>query len=107
MMMPGTQVFLITLAVLALNIWLMHRRRRDGGFVSVLSGMTAAVQLLLLWQTYPVARLDAELFYINAQAGCYPWSPAIVEYHDGMTICPGQGARMRIDLTPGIEGREL
>jgi hypothetical protein len=38
------------------------------------------------------------LFYINAKGGCFPWSPAEVEYYDGMTICPGQSARMTIPL---------
>jgi hypothetical protein len=37
-------------------------------------------------------RKDVALFYINARAGCWPWSPKVVPYHEGMTICPGQAA---------------
>lgn len=33
------------------------------------------------------------LFIANGQAGCWPWSPAVVELRPGMTICPGQTAR--------------
>lgn len=36
--------------------------------------------------------------YLNAKAGCYPWSAAEVEYHDGMTLCPGQSFRLMIPL---------
>lgn len=39
------------------------------------------------------------LFYLNAKGGCFPWSPKEVEYHDNMTICPGQSTRMSIPLT--------
>lgn len=45
-----------------------------------------------------VFRQQIALAYINAQGGCYPWSPAEVEYHDGMTLCPGQSARMRLKI---------
>lgn len=38
------------------------------------------------------------LFFINAQYGCWPWSPAEVFYRDGMTLCPGQTARIKIPL---------
>ncbi len=34
------------------------------------------------------------LLLINARGGCYPWSPPEVEYHDGMTLCPGQAVRV-------------
>lgn len=33
------------------------------------------------------------LLVANARAGCFPWAPAEVEYHPGMTLCPGQSAR--------------
>ena len=36
------------------------------------------------------------LFLINARAGCFPWTPPEVEYREGMTLCPGQSARMTI-----------
>lgn len=38
------------------------------------------------------------IFYINARAGCWPWSPKMVEYHRGMTLCPGQSAMGTIML---------
>lgn len=38
------------------------------------------------------------LFFINAQYGCYPWSPAEVLYRDGMTLCPGQAVRMQLKI---------
>jgi hypothetical protein len=47
-----------------------------------------------------VHREEWRLLYINARAGCYPWSPAEVEFHEGMTICPGQRARGRIIIIP-------
>lgn len=34
----------------------------------------------------------ASIFFINASAGCYPWSPKEVPFHQGMTLCPGQTA---------------
>ena len=36
----------------------------------------------------------------NAIGGCYPWSPAEVEYHEGMTLCPGQTTLIKIEVTP-------
>lgn len=38
------------------------------------------------------------LLIINARGGCYPWSPSEVEFHQGMTICPGQTATMHMDV---------
>lgn len=43
-------------------------------------------------------RNDLALLWINARGGCYPWSPREVEYHDHMTLCPGQTARMHIPI---------
>lgn len=45
-----------------------------------------------------VFRKEIALIVINAKGGCYPWSPREVEYHDGMTLCPGQSARTRIEI---------
>lgn len=39
------------------------------------------------------------LFAINARAGCFPWSPKVVDYREGMTLCPGQ--IMRVPVQPG------
>ena len=53
------------------------------------------------------------LFVINARAGCWPWSPAEVEYYPGMTLCPGQTAKttIMIPLSDPIiyvpEGRDI
>lgn len=43
------------------------------------------------------------LLYVNAKGGCFPWSSKIVEYREGMTICPGQSAVMRLPVT----GRDI
>ena len=37
------------------------------------------------------------LFFINASYGCWPWSPKVVEYKPGMTLCPGQTAVAHIE----------
>lgn len=29
---------------------------------------------------------------VSVMAGCYPWSPKTVSFHQNMTICPGQSA---------------
>jgi len=39
-----------------------------------------------------VERID--IFIINAKAGCWPWSPRVVEFRQGMTLCPGQSTRV-------------
>lgn len=39
---------------------------------------------------------EIQLLIINAKAGCYPWSPAVVFYEPGMTLCPGQTGRILI-----------
>jgi hypothetical protein len=56
--------------------------------------LTSAV--LAVWTfaaAMPFAGTWAALLFINARAGCFPWSAAEVEYHPRMTICPGQTAR--------------
>lgn len=52
---------------------------------------------LALLMCQPCAR-NVGLFLINARAGCWPWSPKVVAYKPGMTLCPGQTAVMRIEL---------
>jgi hypothetical protein len=48
-------------------------------------------------------------FILNARDGCWPWSPADVEYHDGMTICPGQTAHGTVIIEFGLpeEGSDI
>lgn len=41
-------------------------------------------------------RDEIRLVFENARSGCWPWSPAVVDYYPGMTLCPGQEARVRI-----------
>jgi hypothetical protein len=43
------------------------------------------------------------IFAINAAGGCYPWSPKDVEFHQGMTLCPGQTAHGTIKLPDTTE----
>jgi hypothetical protein len=40
------------------------------------------------------------LLAINAAGGCYPWSPKDVEFHQGMTLCPGQTAHIELPQPP-------
>jgi hypothetical protein len=58
----------------------------------------------------------ARLFVANARDGCFPWSPAVVEFSPGMTICPGQmvvitiqipvpAQALRLPLPPPLEPR--
>lgn len=56
----------------------------------------ASVALLCVGLALVICHDQVVRFWINADAGCWPWSPAEVEYHDGMTICPGQSARATI-----------
>ena len=51
------------------------------------AALLAAVDTVVLW---PQIRLLA----VNARAGCFPWSPPVVEFRQGMNICPGQVARI-------------
>jgi len=44
--------------------------------------------------------------WVNAEAGCWPWSPAEVEYRDGMTICPGQSVHATIVIIVPQERRD-
>lgn len=49
--------------------------------------------------------IDLPRMLINASAGCWPWSPRVVEYHDNMTLCPGQRARIRF-IVPIMPARK-
>lgn len=42
---------------------------------------------------FPVAAIVWE----NVADGCF-FAPATVEYHDGMTLCPGQSTTIRIEV---------
>lgn len=55
---------------------------------SALRWLALAIALMLIVAGYQTTRLVV----INLAAGCYPWSPAVVPYQDGMTLCPGQSA---------------
>ena len=59
--------------------------------------MICAVMLIFdaAMAIYPT---EIVLLWINAQAGCYPWSPKEVEFKQGMTLCPGQNAKMTIEI---------
>ena len=35
---------------------------------------------------------------VNGAAGCWPWSPSIVTYRAGMTLCPGQSVVVYFDV---------
>jgi hypothetical protein len=39
-----------------------------------------------------------KIIVINARAGCWPWTPAVVDYREGMTFCPGQKAIIRLSV---------
>lgn len=56
------------------------------------------------WVSFSAAVLPLIFFVLvligNASAGCYPWSPKEIEFHQGMTICPGQSAVGRLIISP-------
>jgi len=47
------------------------------------------------------------LLAINASAGCYPWSPKVVPYHDDMMLCPGQQTHVPIRFERGSTDRGI
>ena len=59
--------------------------------IFIICGLLLIFNAAMIFWPRQIARL-----LINARAGCFPWSPREVEYHDGMTIFPGQSARMTI-----------
>ena len=61
----------------------LRRRRR----------LVAAAVLML--SAGLLAGSSAGLIASNALAGCWPWSPKVVEFYQGMTLCPGQRAVFR------------
>lgn len=65
-------------------------KRRTRAALLAIAALMVAADLLLFF------RDEAFVFYLNAKAGCWPWSPKVVDYHEGMTICPGQSARATI-----------
>lgn len=69
--------------------------RRTAGWIWIIcAALNFASAALYLWPE-PIM-----LFFINARAGCWPWSPSDVEFHQGMTICPDQRAHGFIELPP-------
>lgn len=66
--------------------------------------LAAMAAMLLVDAAMVVFGARIALFVINASAGCWPWSPGDVEYHDGMTICPGQSAHL--DLIISVPKRQ-
>lgn len=69
------------------NRWLGRRRK-----------IIIAVALAILMADAALAlfRDRVALFIVNGRAGCWPWSSGVVEYHDGMTLCPGQSVELQI-----------
>lgn len=45
-----------------------------------------------------IACLADPLFFVNAEHGCYPWSPKKIAFRQGMTLCPGQEAELDIGI---------
>jgi hypothetical protein len=48
------------------------------------------ISLIAILPWTPTIGRHAYRFMVNAEYGCFPWSPAVVQYHDSMTVCPGQ-----------------
>ncbi len=55
---------------------------------------------LALAATLALLALPAINVARNVAVGCYPWSPAEVEYHEGMVRCPGQRIIWTIQVAP-------
>ena len=76
------------------------RMSRFGIAILVSAALLAAVDTVVLW---PQIRLLA----VNARAGCFPWSPPVVEFKQGMNICPGQVARLMVPPLPVLPAEPL
>ena len=63
---------------------IMARKRSQRLIQASVSGVCAGFLVLYVW-----THVD------DFRAGCWPWSPALVEYHPGMTLCPHQ----EVDVT--------
>ena len=60
----------------------------------------ALAGIAAFWIAVVVFEDRLRLLVENAKGGCFPWSPAVVEYHEGMTLCPGQSVIITIKITP-------
>jgi hypothetical protein len=62
--------------------------------LAILCGLNIALGFMIRpwirWINLAVGFLILAIIGSNAIAGCYPWSPKTVIFHQGMTICPGQ-----------------
>lgn len=74
----------IVIVMLAGLLWIKRLRRWLHAIVIIVNLGSASLFLYEIWP--------------NASAGCFPWSPAEVEFYQGMTLCPHQRARVTIPL---------
>lgn len=88
---PLIAVFALLNIVLAAKLG--HNR------IVVVQAIVLAVNVVLSvsWWVGPQYTL---LFFMNASAGCYPWSPKTVPFHQHMTLCPGQETTVPVELAP-------
>jgi hypothetical protein len=70
--------------------------RRASFIVLAIAGAMLMLDIALMLFGADLGRLVA-----NARYGCFPWSPPIVEYRPGMTLCPGQSAHATIIIEIG------
>lgn len=75
----------------------MEEKAMKIAFVILLSLNLFTLACNAAWFT---ARDKIYLFIINAKCGCFPWSPKVVPYKPGMTLCPGQTAIMEVNIKP-------
>lgn len=68
----------------------MKRRAGNFLFLAACAALIAACACVVIFQD------QLHLFLLNAEAGCWPWSPTDALYRDGMTICPGQSVHVKI-----------
>jgi hypothetical protein len=66
--------------------------------------LSQVVLLVFVLALLAVNRQQVFLLALNARYGCFPWSPAVVDYKPGMTLCPGQSTRVTVPLTQQEDG---
>ena len=83
--LPLSNLAVIVMAVGLLPAQIRRRKWVQAYFLGVVALLNGAMLIVLIGGM--------------AQSGCYPWAPRLVEFHQGMTLCPGQSATAHVPLT--------
>jgi len=77
--------FILSAVALVVNMWCFwgSKTGKELRWFHLTWAALAALAIILL----------GDIAISNIAAGCMPWAPTEVEFHQGMTICPGQTAK--------------